>query len=269
MRTNRLRQIWDEGRAFTIAWLGVPNTFTAEVMARQGFDALCVDMQHGLIDYSDAWRMFQAISQTETVPITRVPWNDPAILMKVLDAGAYGVVVPLINSAEEAAAAVAACRFPPAGIRSFGPIRASLYGGADYAAHADDEILVFGMIETKAGLENLDAICATPGLDGVYIGPADLSYALGLSPRADNTDPLHLETCDRILATAHRHGKRAGMHTASGAFSASAIQRGFDFVTVTSDVACLAAGAKHQLEGLRAGLAGGDAPATGGAASPY
>jgi 4-hydroxy-2-oxoheptanedioate aldolase len=226
-------------------------------------------MQHGLIDYNDCWPMFQAISQTDTVPIVRVPWNDPAILMKVLDAGAYGVVVPLINNAEEAAAAVAACRFPPQGIRSFGPIRASLYGGPDYAAGSNDEILVFGMIETKAGIANVDEICATPGLDGVYIGPADLSYALGLLPQADNREPVHLETCNHILATAHKHGKRAGMHTASAAFSADAIARGFDFVTLTSDVACLTAGARRQLDDLKGLIEGGAPPRTNERASPY
>ncbi len=273
MRRNRMIQAWEEGGYAALAWLGIPSPFSVEIMARQGFDALCVDMQHGLIDYSDAWLMLQAISQTETVPIVRVPWNDPAILMKVLDAGAYGVIVPLINSAAEAAAAVAACRYPPDGIRSFGPIRAALYGGGDYHEWANDEVLVLGMIETKQGLANLEEICATPGLDGVYIGPADLSYALDLPPRADNTEPRHIEACDRILATAHKHGKKAGMHTASAAFAAGAVARGFDFVTVTSDTACLASAARRQIDDLRAATVasgrkgGGDKPAS--TTSPY
>ena len=108
MRENRIRKIWSEGRCATLGWLAIPNSFTAEVMARQGFDALCVDMQHGLIDYGDLWPMLQAISQTDTVPLVRVPTNEPGVLMKVLDAGAYGVIVPLINTPEEAAAAVSA-----------------------------------------------------------------------------------------------------------------------------------------------------------------
>ena len=164
--------------------------FTAEVMARQGFDALVVDMQHGTTELSNVLPMLQAISQTDTVPVVRVPWNDPAIIMKALDLGAYAIIVPLVNTAEDAAKAVAACRYPPVGMRSSGPVRAVHYGGADYLANANDEIVLMAMIETKEGLANLDAICATPGLDAVYIGPSDLSYALGLDPRGDNPDPV-------------------------------------------------------------------------------
>ena len=180
--------------------------FTAEVMARQGFDALCVDLQHGTAEMKDVGPLLQAISQTDTVPVVRVAWNEPAAIMKALDLGAYGIIVPLVNNAEEAAMAVAACRYPPVGMRSSGPVRAVHYGGADYVAHANDEIVVMAMIETKEGLANLDAICATPGLDAVYIGPADLSFALGLAPRGDNPDPLHLATCDKILEAAHKAG---------------------------------------------------------------
>jgi 4-hydroxy-2-oxoheptanedioate aldolase len=125
------------------------------------------------------------------------------------------------------------------------------YGGADYVANANDEIVVMAMIETKQGLANLDAICATPGLDAVYIGPADLSFALGLTPRGDNPDPLHLETCDKILAAAHRHGVKAVMHCASAEFAAGAVKRGFDMVMLTSDIACMTAGARTELDTLK------------------
>ena len=146
--------MWCEGRWVTMGWLSVSHGFTAEVMARQGFDALCVDMQHGTTDMNDVWPMLQAISQTDTVPVVRVPWNEPATIMKVLDLGAYGIIVPLINTAADAAKAVAACRYPPVGMRSSGPVRAVHYGGADYVAHANDEIVVLAMIETKEGLAN-------------------------------------------------------------------------------------------------------------------
>jgi len=255
MRPNRIKQLWREGRCVTMGWLSISNGFTAEVMARQGFDALNVDMQHGLTDMSNLWPMLQAISQTDTVPVVRVPWNDPATIMKALDLGAYGVIVPLVNTAEEAAAAVAACRYPPVGMRSSGPVRAVHYGGADYQAKANDEIVVLVMIETKEGLANLDAICATPGLDAVYIGPADLSYALGLTPRGDNPDPGHLATCDRIRDTAHKHGIKACMHCASAAFAAGAVKRGFDLIMLTSDLACMVAGARRQLDDLKAATA--------------
>lgn len=252
MRPNKIRQMWRESKYVTLGWLSVSHGFTAEIMARQGFDALCVDLQHGTSEMKDVAPMLQAISQTDTVPVVRVAWNEPAAIMKALDLGAYAIIVPLINTAEEAAKAVAACRYPPAGIRSSGPVRAIHYGGPDYQAKANDEIVVMAMIETKEGIENLDAICATPGLDAVYIGPADLSFALGLPPRGDNPDPLHLETCDKILKAAHRHGIKAVMHCASAAFAAGAVKRGFDMVMLTSDLACMIAGARVQLDELKA-----------------
>src|SRR5256884_5608318 len=189
VRPNRIKQMWRDGKFVTLGWLSVSHGFTAEVMARQGFDALCVDMQHGTTDMANLWPMLQAVSQTDTVPVVRVPWNDPATIMKALDFGAYGIIVPLINTAADAAKAVAACRYPPVGIRSSGPVRAVHYGGADYVAKANDEIVVMGMVETQEGLANLDAICATPGLDAIYLGPSDLAFALDLTPRARNSEP--------------------------------------------------------------------------------
>ena len=251
MRPNRIKQMWREGKFVTMGWLSVSHGFTAEVMARQGFDTLCVDMQHGTTDMNDVWPMLQAISQTDCVPVVRVPWNDPPTIMKALDLGAYGIIVPLINTAEDAAKAVAACRYPPVGMRSSGPVRAVHYGGSDYLAKANDEIVIMAMIETKQGIENLDAICATPGLDAVYIGPADLSFALGLPPRGDNPDPLHLATCDKIRDAAHKHSIKAVMHCASAAFAAGAVKRGFDMVMLTSDLSCMVAGARLQLDELK------------------
>jgi len=266
MRPNRIKQLWKENKPVTLGWLSIANSFTAEVMARQGFDALCVDLQHGTHGVSDLLPLLQGISTTDTVPVVRVPWNEPAIIMKALDLGAYAIIVPLINNAEEAARAVAACRYPPKGIRSSGPVRAVHYGGPDYLAKADDEILVIGMVETKEGLENLDAICATPGLDAIYIGPTDLSFALGLPPKMDNTDPLHLATCDKIRDAAHKHGKKACMHTMSAAFAAGAIKRGFDLVMLTSDLSSMVAGAKRQLDDLKAAI--GDTSAAPAGAGP-
>jgi len=255
MRPNKIKQMWRENKCVTMGWLSVSNGFTAEVMARQGFDALVIDMQHGLTDMTNLWPMLQAVSQTDTVPVVRVAWNDPAAIMKALDLGAYGILVPLINTAEDAAKAVAACRYPPVGMRSSGPVRAVHYGGADYVAKANDEIVVMGMVETKEGLANLDAICATPGLDCVYIGPSDLAFAIGMTPRPDNPDPAHIATCDRIRDAAHKHGIKAAMHCASAAFAAGAVKRGFDLVMVTSDLACMVAGVRKQLDDLKAAIA--------------
>lgn len=252
MRPNKIKEMWRDGKYVTMGWLSISHGFTAEIMARQGFDTLCVDMQHGTTEMNEVWPLLQAISQTDTVPVVRVPWNDSATIMKALDLGAYGIIVPLVNTAEEAAKAVAACRYPPVGIRSSGPVRAVHYGGADYVANANDEIIIMAMIETKEGLANLDAICATPGLDAVYIGPADLSFALDMEPRGDNPDPVHLATCDKIRETAHQHGIKAVMHCASAAFAAGAVKRGFDMVMLTSDLASMIAGVRLQLDELKA-----------------
>lgn len=255
MRPNKIKQMWAEKKCPTLGWISINNWFTAEIMARQGFDALCVDLQHGINEMSDVGPLLAAISQTETTPFVRVKWNDPASIMRALDLGAYGIIVPLVNTAAEAAQAVAACRYPPIGYRSSGPVRAAQYGGADYVANANNEMLIFAMIETKEGLANLDAICATPGLDAVYIGPADLSFALGLEPRGDNPHPLHMATCDKIRETAHKHGIKCVMHCGGSAFAAGAVKRGFDMVMLTSDISCLIAGVKSELAALKAGTA--------------
>ena len=261
MRENTVKRMWSEGKPTVGAWLNMPDAFAAEVMARIGFDWLCVDMQHGIIDYGQAWPMLQAISTTDVVPLVRVPWNEPSIIMKMLDAGAWGVVVPLINTRAAAAAAVAACRYPPAGIRSFGPTRATVYAGADYAGRANDEVLCIVMIETRQALENLDDIMSVPGVDACYIGPADLSLALGLPPRADSDEPAHVAAVARILEAARRHKVVPGIHTASPAFAARCTEQGFQMVTLTSDVACLGRGAWRDLQELReATKAQGGAP---------
>jgi 4-hydroxy-2-oxoheptanedioate aldolase len=136
VRANRLREIWKKGEAVVNGWLSIPSSFSAEVMAHQGFDSLTVDMQHGVVDYQVAVTMLQAISTTSAIPLARVPWNDPARLMKILDAGVYGVICPMINTREEAEALVRACKYAPRGFRSWGPVRASIYAGADYGDHA-------------------------------------------------------------------------------------------------------------------------------------
>lgn len=235
MRKNAALAKWRAGQQTIGGWLSLANTHTAELMANAGFDWLCIDMQHGLLDYGDLRHMLPAISTTETTPIVRVAGNEPAAIMKVLDAGAMGVIVPLVNNRAEAAAAVAACRYPPDGGRSFGPIRAALYGGRGYAAEANDEIACIVMIETKEGIANLEEIVTTPGLGGVYVGPADLGYALGLPPRGDSDDPLHLETVGRILGRCKAHKVPVGIHTGGLDYTRRRLEAGFDFVTLGSD----------------------------------
>ncbi len=251
MRPNHVLRAWRAGGQTIGGWLSINSGFSAEIMAHQGFDWLCVDMQHGLIDYADAAAMLTAISTTATVPFVRVPWNDPATIMKVLDAGAYGVVVPLVNNRAEALRAVAACRYPPKGIRSSGPARASMYGGPGYQSWANDEIACVVMIETAEALHNLDAIMSTPGVDAAYIGPADLAYALGLEPTGDNDQPAHREAVQRILDAAKAHGVAPGIHTGSAEYSARYLKAGFQMVTLGSDRGFMAAKASADLAAVR------------------
>ncbi len=253
MRENRLRTIWQAGQAVVNGWLAVPSSFSAEVMAHQGWDSLTVDLQHGVIDYPAMVTMLQAISTTPTVPVVRVPWLEPGILMKALDAGAYGVICPMVNTREDAQRLVAYTHYAPRGTRSFGPIRASLYAGADYAAAANDTIVTYAMIETAQALDNLDDILSVPGLDAIYIGPSDLSLALGCRPVFDDVDPPAAAAIAHILARAKAHGLRAGIHNGAPEVARARIAMGFDFVTMGSDARLLAAGSQTLLQGLRGG----------------
>ena len=202
--------------------------------------------------------MLQAMRASAVTPLVRVPWLDPAAIMKTLDAGAYGVICPMINTRAEAERLVSYVRYPPAGVRSFGPTRANFSAGADYGQHADDEILCFAMIETAEAFANLDAIVSTPGLDGVYIGPADLT--LGLTGRRyptgfDREEPEIVEAILAILRKAHAAGIRACLHNGTPAYAAKAVGWGFDLVTISNDVRLLAAAAQASVAAAR-GLIG-------------
>jgi 4-hydroxy-2-oxoheptanedioate aldolase len=252
MRENRIRTIWKGGGAVVNGWLAIPTAFSAETMAHQGWDSLTIDLQHGVVDYAAMVTMLQAISTTATVPIVRVPWLEPGIIMKTLDAGAYGVICPMVSSREDAARLVAYTHYAPRGARSFGPVRALLYAGADYPKHADDTIVAFAMIETAAALDRIDDILSVEGLDAIYIGPSDLSLSLGCTPVLDDLDPKAAAAVDHILARAKAHGVVAGIHNASPETALARVAKGFQFVTVSSDARLIAAGAQQVMAKMRA-----------------
>jgi 4-hydroxy-2-oxoheptanedioate aldolase len=252
MRTNRLRTLWNDDHAAVNGWLTIPDSFSAETMAHQGWDTLTIDLQHGVIDYPAMVTMLQAISTTTTVPVVRVPWLEPGIIMKSLDAGAYGLICPMVNTRDDAAKLVAYSHYAPRGTRSFGPTRALFYGGADYPQQADDTIVTFAMIETAQALDNLDSILSVEGLDAIYIGPSDLSLALGCRPVFDDVDPPVAQAIDHILARAQAHGLRAGIHNGSTDGALARIAKGFRFVTVSSDARLMADGAQRTLAEMRA-----------------
>ena len=251
MRENRLRTVWQQGGAIVNGWLAIPSTFSAETMAHQGWDSLTIDIQHGVVDYQNAVHMLTAISTTDTVPVVRVPWLDEAILMKVLDAGAYGVICPMVNNAADAERLVAATHYPPLGRRSFGPIRALLYAGQDYPQHANDTVVVFAMIETREGLDNLEEILRVPGLDAIYVGPSDLSLALGCKPTFDDVEPPAAEAIEYIVAKCKERGVVAAIHNGTPEYACKRIGMGFQLVTIASDARLMAAGAQQVLAAMR------------------
>jgi 4-hydroxy-2-oxoheptanedioate aldolase len=251
MRENMLRQAWGDGRRTVNGWLSIPSPFAAEVMAHQGWDSLTIDLQHGLIDYQVAVGMLQAISTTAVTPLVRVPWLEPGTLMKALDAGAYGVICPMINTAADADLLVRACRYPPRGTRSFGPIRASIYGGPDYARHADRTVLVLAMIETAEALGNLDAILKVDGLDGIYVGPSDLSNSLGFPPVLDPEAPRVVEAIEGVVRAAKAAGLYAGIHTAAPPYARRMHEIGFDFISIGSDSRLMAMKSQEILAEMR------------------
>lgn len=254
MRENGLKTLWQDGKSAVNGWLGIPNSFSAEVMAHAGWDSLTIDMQHGIVGYQTAVTMLQAISTTDVVPMVRVPWLEPGIIMKSLDAGAYGVICPMISNRAQAEELISYCRYAPAGTRSFGPARASIYGGADYAQRADDTVLAIAMIETAEAMDNLEEIITTPGLDAVYVGPSDLSLALGHPPRQDWPDGPVYEAQERILAVAKQHGVVAGIHNVTAEYALKMAKLGFQLVTIASDTRLLGVKAAAEVDTVRQGL---------------
>jgi 4-hydroxy-2-oxoheptanedioate aldolase len=247
MRSNGLREAWAEDRAALGAWLTIPSGFSAEIMAHAGFDWVCVDTQHGVIDYQQMVGMLQAVSATPVTPLVRVPWNEPGIIGKSLDAGARGIIIPMVNSKAEAERAVWSCRYAPAGGRSYGPLRANLHIGFDYYDHANADVLCIVMIETRDAVGRIDEILSVPGIDAVYVGPADLSITLGLPPAPDHDEPVFADAIDRILEGCRTHGIVPGI-AGNQKTAPKRIEQGFKLVEAASDAGLLGVGAGAALQ---------------------
>jgi 4-hydroxy-2-oxoheptanedioate aldolase len=245
MRENKLRSLWTRGKGATNVWLMIPDSYATEIIAHQGFDSVTIDLQHGQGDFRAMCAMLTAVSTTETVPLVRVEWNDPGEVMRALDAGAYGVICPTINTREECERFVGACRYAPLGYRSVGANRASLYAGSDYVARANDTVLAIAQIETAEGLRNVEQIAKVKGLDMLYVGPSDLGLSLGREPRMDQTDPVVAEAIDTVLRTAKANKLRTGIYCIATDYSKAMLTKGFDLVTVASDAGLIAAGASQ------------------------
>jgi 4-hydroxy-2-oxoheptanedioate aldolase len=251
MTTDPVRDRWAAGETAFAAWLTLESPASAAAVASAGFDAVVVDLQHGHATLEHLPHLLTAIGATQSFPFVRSAWNHPADLMRALDLGARGVICPMVGSRAEAESFVAACRYPPAGTRSYGPIQAAFGRGPEQTKAAEDAILLFAMIETADGLERLDEIASTPGLDGLFVGPADLSLGMGLDTFADFTDPALLTTLDTIIAAAVEHGLAPGIHAPSPTNAAAMAARGFRFVSCAVDEDLLRGAADAALRDTR------------------
>jgi 4-hydroxy-2-oxoheptanedioate aldolase len=254
MRPNRMKAMLAANDPVALGWCSTAHPLIVETVAQAGFDAVALDMQHGAIDTGELLGALQAISTTSATPLVRVPWNDPAIVMKALDLGAMGIISPMIESAADVEKFVAACRYPPAGMRSFGPTRARLYAGADYALGANDQVLTVAMIETRSAMANLAEILAVPGLDALFVGPADLSLAHGGSAGADWTEGVVPPLLERVLHSGRAAGIPVGIFARSPAYAARMVQLGFSFVTLDAELSYVERGAVAALHQFRQGL---------------
>lgn len=255
---NPLKERLAQGRSAIGAWILIPSGLSAEAVARSGFDFVCIDNQHGANDYQSTAHMLQVVALGASVPLVRVPWNEPGVIGKMLDAGAHGIVVPMVNSVDEAQAAVRACRYAPEGARSYGPVSAGMRT-EDYAASANEMIACIPMIESAEAIEAIDDILGVPGVDAIYVGPSDLAISLGLRPGFDSDSPCLLEALEAIVAGCRRHGIPAGIHGTT-ALVDRYLDLGFQMITVTSDLVAMRTGLADA-----AALVGGGTSATASA----
>ena len=248
---NNLLNIWKSNKAVINAWLSIPNSFTAEAFGKMGWDSITIDMQHGQNDYQSSIPMLQALSNSNSVPMVRVPWNEPGVIMKMLDLGVMGIIAPMINTKEDCEKFVSYCYYPPIGQRSFGPMRAQLVHGSDYFNKANDNIMSFAMIETKEAVENLDKILSVSNLTGVYIGPADMSSSYGLPPKFDVREDPVLSNIKLIAQKAKEYGKIAGIHNGTTGYAKEMIDLGYKFVTILSDFRVMSSGSQKIVDEMK------------------
>lgn len=253
MRGNHLRGVFNSGRSAVNGWISSASPFAAETLSHAGFDSVTVDLQHGMFGIDSAIALIHAVGSGPAVPMARCPSLDAAVIGKLLDAGAYGIICPSIDTAEQAAVFVAACRYPPAGRRSFGPARGLLYGGADYVAHANETVLSWAMVESVESLAELTAILAVPGLDGVYVGPNDLALSMGYEPGAAEPVPPVAAAIEHVRFAARSAGVRSGIFCAGAESAARMAVAGWDLVTPGNDIAILRSAAAARVATVRAG----------------
>lgn len=238
MRSNTVKTRLAASQSVVNGWLSIASSYSAEGVGHSGVHAVTVDLQHGMLDFSDALAMIQAVSATPATPMVRVPELNPAKIMHLLDAGAYGIICPMISTPEQTKTLVDACRYPPVGNRSFGPSRGLLYGGADYVAQANETVMAIPMIETAEAVERIEEILDVPGVDMVYVGPNDLAFEL--DGHSGHPRPKSEAALIHVLNAATKRGIPAGIFCGSGEEARQRIEQGFRLVTPGNDFGHLA-----------------------------
>lgn len=253
MRANTVKRIIASAKPALGLFVSSASPLAAETVGHLGFDWVLIDLQHGENNLGNLAAMLTAVSATPAMPFVRVPANDPMLIQRALDLGAYGIVVPMVNSPAEAAAAVRAAKYAPRGERSWGPIRGSLYGGDGYFQEANDETMIFAMLETAEATDLAQQILSTPGIDGCYVGPNDLGISYGLPPASGNAErlqPAAEEAVGRILDSCRATGKIAGMQVYDAAAANRRIQQGFRLVGIGTELRLLSGAARAALQGV-------------------
>ena len=248
---NSLIKFWADGKSSVNAWLAINSPVSAEAMAKADWDTVTIDCQHGMVDLGQAMTMIQTVAATGKITMCRVPWNDPVWIMKFLDAGATGIVCPMVNNRAEAEAFVGACRYAPDGYRSWGPVRIPFSSPPKYKVWANKNIATLAMIETQEALDNLDDILSTPGLDAVYVGPSDLAISLGEDPDAMARAPKVVAAIEGILEKAQKHSVIPCIHTGSGKMAKGYLAKGWRLTTIQNDLRLMLAGTAQALAAAR------------------
>jgi len=246
----RARELWDAGKPAYGTVCAIPSPFVAELLVSAGFDWLCIDCQHGLITDRDMVSMLQAVGSTATT-FVRVAWNKPELIMRALDAGADGVIVPMVNSAAEAGAAAGACRYPPAGYRSWGPTRAALKVRDFTPESANKRVMCAVMIETLEGAEHSDEILSVEGVDAVWVGPWDLSLSASGGLEAPGETALDVQLIKSVLESSHKNGIIPGISVGTPEQAQYWRDAGFTMMAAASDFRMLQGAASKLLDTAR------------------
>ena len=256
MRTNYVRHKLKRGEPSIGTWLTLPSTSSATLMARTGFDWLTVELEHTPITLETAAACFSIIAASGKVPLVRVPWNSAENIKRVLDCGAFGIVVPMVNTRAEAEAVVAAARYRPIGHRSIGgqlPAANFETDSSTYRAKANDEILVIVMLETAEAVQNADEILSVPGIDAFFIGPNDLHNSYGKPPVFESDAPEFINALDRLLAAGKKHNVPGGIHVIDASAAQRRIAQGFQFIAITSEAGMMLSKAAEITKALNLG----------------